>query len=168
MRLISVIPLTALAWFMNTFLFLIIYLFAILTDVFDGWIARKQGLASAKGAAFDGSVDLVFAAFGLVWLYSFTPELYVSYAPHLLVVAGMFMLFFAVSVIKLGTLAMPHLWLGKLSMALFSVMVPLMILFGVHAWMVWSVVVVVILSRLEMIAFVLSGRKDMDARSIFF
>lgn len=34
-----------------------VYLFALLTDVVDGWVARRTGTASAAGAAFDGWVD---------------------------------------------------------------------------------------------------------------
>ncbi len=34
-----------------------VYLFALLTDVADGWVARRTGTASAAGAAFDGWVD---------------------------------------------------------------------------------------------------------------
>lgn len=34
-----------------------VYLFALLTDVVDGAVARRTGTASAAGAAFDGWVD---------------------------------------------------------------------------------------------------------------
>lgn len=34
-----------------------VYLFALLTDVVDGWVARRTGTTSAAGAAFDGWVD---------------------------------------------------------------------------------------------------------------
>lgn len=34
-----------------------VYGFALLTDVVDGWVARRTGTASAAGAAFDGWVD---------------------------------------------------------------------------------------------------------------
>jgi len=167
-RLFSIIPLTLFAYLQATAWFVALYVFAILTDFFDGKIARTQGLASAKGAELDGTIDLVFAAAGLLWLYFIAPHIYSIYWPHLLVVAGVFIAFFSASVWKVGRVVMPHLWLGKLSMALFSLLVPAVLFFGVIGWMVWSVLIVVVMSRLEMIIFVLRGREDLDARSVFF
>lgn len=167
-RLVSVVPLSVLAFVQATTLFLAVYVVAILTDAFDGTVARLQQTASAHGATFDGVVDLVFAAFGLVWLYALVPGVYIDYWPHLLAVAGAFALFFSASYARFRTIVMPHLWLGKLSMLCFALLVPVAVLWSLHDWMVWVVVIVVIASRLEMTAFVLLGREDMDAKSVFF
>ena len=40
--------------------FLVIYTFAGLTDVLDGWLARKTGRASEFGARLDSVADLLF------------------------------------------------------------------------------------------------------------
>lgn len=42
------------------------YLFALATDVADGWIARRTGTASAAGAALDGWLDKVLHV-NLAW-----------------------------------------------------------------------------------------------------
>lgn len=167
-RLASIVPLTVLAFLRLELAFILVYVLAIATDLFDGVVARAQRLASLRGAELDGTVDLAFAAAGLGWIFLFIPEIYLVYWPHLLAVALSFIVFFAASWARLRKLAMPHLWLGKLSMFLFCLLLPTVILFGVASWMVWTVVLVVILSRIEMTAFVLLGREDMDAKSIFF
>ncbi len=168
MRLGSIVPLTVLAFARAEIAFIIVYVLAITTDLFDGMLARAQGFSSPKGAEFDGTVDLVFAAAGLGWLYLFAPEVFTTYWPHLFAVALSFAIFFAASWAKLRKLAMPHLWLGKLSMFLFCAIVPAIILFGAQNWMVWTVVIVIVLSRIEMTIFVLKGRTDFDAKSVFF
>lgn len=167
-RLGSILFLSVLAFLRLETVFLVVYALALTTDLFDGMVARAQRLASARGAAFDGTVDLLFAVAGLGWLYLFVPQVYVAYWPHLFVVAVVFTIFFVASWVRLRKLSMPHLLLGKLSMLLFGLLVPVVILFGARPWMIWLVVGVVVLSRVEMTIFVLMGREDMDAKSIFF
>lgn len=48
--------------------FAVLYVFAGLTDMFDGWVARKTGTASEVGAKFDTVADIVFIAVCLVKL----------------------------------------------------------------------------------------------------
>lgn len=48
--------------------FLVIYTFAGLTDVLDGWIARKFGMESEFGARLDSIADLVFYGILLIYL----------------------------------------------------------------------------------------------------
>ena len=50
--------------------FLVIYTFAGLTDVLDGWIARKTGSASEFGAKLDSVSDLLF--YGIFFNPSFS------------------------------------------------------------------------------------------------
>lgn len=54
-------------------LFLVIYTFAGLTDVLDGYIARKTGKASEFGARLDSISDLLFYSVLLIRLF---PMLY--------------------------------------------------------------------------------------------
>ena len=53
--------------------FLVIYTFAGLTDVLDGWLARKTGRASEFGARLDSVADLLFYSVLLTRLF---PVLY--------------------------------------------------------------------------------------------
>ena len=57
----------------RTLLFFIIYSIAGITDVLDGWVARKYGLASSFGAKLDSVADLLF--YGTM-LIRFFPILY--------------------------------------------------------------------------------------------
>lgn len=44
----------------NTYLFLVFYLLCGLSDVLDGYLARRYKLESSNGAAFDSVADVIF------------------------------------------------------------------------------------------------------------
>jgi phosphatidylglycerophosphate synthase len=49
---------------------LAVLLLAGISDVLDGWVARRRGLATATGAALDGITDKLFALVVAIALYS--------------------------------------------------------------------------------------------------
>ena len=49
--------------------FLVVYTLTGLTDVLDGWLARKTGTASDFGARLDSAADLLFYAILLLRLF---------------------------------------------------------------------------------------------------
>ena len=72
---IIILPLFLYAFFLNfkTFSFLV-FLFLSLTDVLDGYLARKMNVSSYKGAYFDTAADFIlllttFTAFVLKGIY---------------------------------------------------------------------------------------------------
>ena len=50
-------------------MFFAIYALTGLTDVLDGWIARKMGSASQFGAKLDSVADLIFYAVMLIMIF---------------------------------------------------------------------------------------------------
>ena len=76
LRIVAAIILTFLSW--GTRRFLIVYTFAGLTDVLDGWLARKNQTASEFGARLDSIADLLFYGVLLIrmlpLLYQMIPE----------------------------------------------------------------------------------------------
>ena len=162
-----IVPISVFALLRNVPVTLTLYFIAVFTDFFDGYVARKQGLASSKGADLDGTIDLIFVAFGLWWIYLFVPELYVSYWPYLIIVLTSFVAFFLVSFVKLRRMAIPHFWLAKLAMALFATLLPVILLFGLQHWFIHVTWIVTVISRIEMAIYILLGRTDMDARGLF-
>src|SRR4030065_868926 len=65
---ISALRLAALPLFLyfffngNTALAMVVFAMAAVTDLFDGYIARKLGAASKFGAYFDAAVDFIFVS----------------------------------------------------------------------------------------------------------
>lgn len=46
--------------------FMVLYLLAGMTDILDGWVARKTGTVSERGARMDTVADMIFAAVCLI------------------------------------------------------------------------------------------------------
>lgn len=96
--------------------FLAVYTFAGLTDILDGWLARKTGTASDFGARLDSVADLLF--YGVV-LFRLIPVLwqllpveiwYVVAAVLLVRVAA-----YITAAVKYHQFASLHTWLNKLT-----------------------------------------------------
>lgn len=76
-KLCMILPLKSI-WF------LVIYTFAGLTDVLDGWIARKTGSASEFGARLDSVSDLLFYGVILIRFFPVLSGVAVFLLPYLL------------------------------------------------------------------------------------
>lgn len=96
--------------------FLVVYTFAGLTDILDGWIARKSQSASEFGAKLDSIADLLFYG---VLLFRLFPLLFrilpreMWYA--VLGIIAMRLVSYAVAAVKYHRFASLHTWLNKLT-----------------------------------------------------
>lgn len=99
--------------------FLAIYTVVGLTDVLDGWLARKTGRASEFGARLDSIADLLFYIVLLIRLF---PVLYQILPGEIwYVVSGIVLVRLAAYVtaaVKYHCFASLHTWLNKLTGAL--------------------------------------------------
>lgn len=120
-------------------LFLGIYTLTGLTDVFDGWLARKTGTTSDFGARLDSIADLMFYAVILIRLF---PVLRVILPVQIwYAVAGVLLVrltAYCTAAIKYHRFASMHTYLNKLTgAAVFLLPYILMISSGVaYAWAV--------------------------------
>lgn len=96
--------------------FLIIYTLAGLTDVLDGWLARKTGRTSEFGAKLDSISDLLFYSVLLIRLF---PVLYQTLPVEIwYVVSGIVLVrlaAYATAAVKYHCFSSLHTWLNKLT-----------------------------------------------------
>ena len=96
--------------------FIAVYILAGLTDVLDGWLARKTGTASAFGAKLDSIADLLF--YGIL-LLRLVPVLWKTLPMEMLcVVAGIVLIrlaAYATAAFKYRRFASLHTGLNKLT-----------------------------------------------------
>jgi CDP-diacylglycerol--glycerol-3-phosphate 3-phosphatidyltransferase len=88
-------------------------LVCFLTDVLDGYIARRLGQTSEWGSQFDSIADNLLSPSGLVWIWLFRPEIY---RENLAICAIAIFLFFAsllVGAVKFKRFANLHLYSSK-------------------------------------------------------
>ena len=67
-RIISVVPITVLAWYQFRWWVFGLYIAGALTDLLDGWFARRAA-APKSDVDFDGLADIVFRAMTLLWIW---------------------------------------------------------------------------------------------------
>ena len=124
---------------LETIWFLVIYTFAGLTDVLDGWLARRTGRASEFGARLDSIADLLFYGVLLIRLF---PLLYQILPGEIwYAVFGIIAVRFAsytTAAIKYHRFVSLHTWLNKLTgAAVFLLPYVLFSTFGVvYSWAV--------------------------------
>ena len=149
-----------------------------LTDVLDGWLARKTGTASPFGARLDSIADLLFYGILILRLFpvlwkSFPVTIWYAVAAILLVRLSAY----ATAYYKYHRFAALHTWLNKLTgVAVFRLPYALATLLGV--WYGWAVCLLALAASAEELMihlcrteycpdrksfFALEGNGDMDA-----
>ena len=148
--------------------FLIIYTLAGLTDVLDGWLARKTGTASDFGARLDSIADLLFYA---VLLLRLSPVLWQELPAAIwYAVAGILLVrlaaYTAVAV-KYHRFAALHTWLNKLT-GLGVFLLPYVFAVSTGVGYSWAVCALAFAASLEELAIHLCQRGYCpDIRSVF-
>ncbi len=106
-RVISVVPITVLAWYDLKWWVFVLYIIAGLTDFFDGIFGRRAS-PPAKDVDFDGLADLLFSAMTLVWLWLLVPGFFPKYWGYfpLLVLLELYMTPIRIRYRRMG---IPHL-----------------------------------------------------------
>lgn len=139
--------------------FFVIYTLTGLTDVLDGWLARKTGTASEFGARLDSMADLLFYGilllrlFPVLWQTLPTAIWYAVTAILLVRLAA-----YVVSAIKYHRFAFLHTWLNKLTGgAVF--LLPYMLAASAVIGYCWAVCILAFAASLEELAIHLC-RKD--------
>ena len=158
--------------------FLAVYTIAGLTDVLDGWLARKTGTASPFGARLDSIADLLF--YGILILRLF-PVLWKSFPVTIWYAVAAIVLVrlaaYGVAAVRYHRFAALHTWLNKLTgLAVFLLPYALATSLGVgYGWAVCLLALaasaeelMIHLCRTEYCPdrksfFALEGNGDMDA-----
>jgi CDP-diacylglycerol--glycerol-3-phosphate 3-phosphatidyltransferase len=142
-----------LAWTGRAAAFLVVVGVSFLSDVLDGFIARRLGQASERGARLDAAADrasYLAIALGGWWLWSerLRPE-----AAFLLVLALSYASPIAFGLLKTGRMTSQRTWGGRLSAWLLAAGA-LVLVAGGSPCFFRAAVVVVVLADLEEIAII--------------
>ena len=161
-RAALILPILALlkaGWFDSA---LALYLLAALTDLVDGWLARRMGQASAFGAQLDAVVDNLFSLAILVFLALAYPGLLARHPIALIVLFGGPVIYLLLSWLLSRRVLMFHFLSAKVGAFLLFSLWPLI---AVSDWEGWVVITAVLVggSRLEQVLFILRGGRHLDA-----
>jgi len=155
-RVVSVVPITILAWYELKWWVFAIYAVASLTDLLDGMFARRAS-PPATDIDFDGLADLLFSIMTLLWLWmlipGFFPKYWLPYIP-LLVLLEIYMTSVRV---RYPRLSIPHFKFGRIAMALFFFLLPVLIIWDDVAWLVHLVLILGTASKMQL-SWAIAGR----------
>ena len=141
---------------------LAVYLIAALTDLVDGWLARRQGQSSAFGAQLDAVIDNFFSVAILGFLAMAYPELVSRQWLACAVLFGGPLAYLVVSWAMTRRLMMFHVWSAKLGAVLLFSLWPAIAVTGWEGWL-WLSAAVVAFSRLEQVVLIARGGRDLEA-----
>ena len=141
LRIVSVVPITILAWYGLAWWVFGLYIAGALTDYFDGVFARRAAPPKSSWD-FDGIADIVFRVMTVLWIWLLVPGFIQKYwLPYLpiLVALEVYMIMLRA---RHPELIVPHYQFGRFAMALFFVLLPVLILWGDVAAFVHAVLII--------------------------
>jgi len=154
-RLVAAPILLGFAWFNWPIAFLVLLAFSFLSDVLDGYVARRLGQTSSFGARLDSWSDGVIystIAISAWWLW---PDVVREQAPYVWVVVASFTLPTIIGVSKFKIFTSYHTWSVKIAAALMGFSLYPLFLIGLTWPFHWATFVCV-LAAIEEIAITIS------------
>ena len=166
-RIVFLPLLWALALLRMETAFVIAYALVGITDLFDGFAARRLNQRSAFGKTLDSFADLLYylsSAFFMAWLYMdyLRPNLLLLY-----IFFGVLALSFIVSAIKCGKPIMMHTLLLKLNAVLVYVGVILSAFIDTTVFVTVVLAIYYVSYAEEILIFLIHGEVDPDSPTIF-
>jgi phosphatidylglycerophosphate synthase len=132
---------------------IIISLIAIglLTDIFDGIIARRLGISTEKMRRLDSSVDMVFWVMVLIAACILSPTLYLGHIMALSIVFGLEAIAYIVCFIRFRKEVATHAILSKIwALSIFAVLIQ-SVATATTGWTFTLCIFIGIVSRLEIL-----------------
>jgi CDP-diacylglycerol--glycerol-3-phosphate 3-phosphatidyltransferase len=139
----------------SQFVILALMFIGLLTDIFDGIIARKVGVSSEKLRRLDSQVDLVF------WLslgfaaYFINPEVIKNHWQSIALIFIMEALCYIISIIKFKKETCTHAWLSKMWGLSLLIAFTYLIGFQQAGWAFYLAIFLGIVSHVDVILIIL-------------
>ncbi len=161
-RGLAIVPIFALLVAGRATAALALYAAAALTDLADGWLARRFRQSSAFGAQLDAVVDNLFSLAILGFLALAFPDLVARQWLACAILFGGPILYLVVSWAMTRRAMMFHVWSAKLGAVLLFSLWPAIAITGWQGWL-WLCAAVVGFSRLEQVVLIARGGRDLEA-----
>jgi phosphatidylglycerophosphate synthase len=114
-RLVLVVVMWVLAWWKLPVYIGIGTFVSFITDVLDGYVARKLNQVSELGSQFDSLVDHFLLPSALYWLWLFSPKIFIENTMICLLAVVLYVSSMLLGIIKFRRIANLHLYSSKAS-----------------------------------------------------
>jgi CDP-diacylglycerol--glycerol-3-phosphate 3-phosphatidyltransferase len=125
---------------------------ALLSDIFDGWIARAFALESRLGATLDSVADSLMLFVSVYGIWVFHPEVIREHAWLCGMAVGLWALEDVLALARYGRLSSFHTYLSKVVANLLGFFIGWLFLFGFEPWMLYLAAGTSIVASLEELA----------------
>ena len=125
---------------------------ALLSDIFDGWIARAFALESKLGAALDSVADSLMLFVSVYGIWVFHPEVIREHAWLCGIAVGLWALEDVLALVRYRRLSSFHTYLSKAVANLLGFFIGWLFLFGFEPWMLYLAAGTSIVASLEELA----------------
>lgn len=137
------------------FLILILMYLGLISDIFDGIIARKQGISTEKMRRMDSQTDLVFWIAVAISCYLIYPEAIQDKIYGVVLLIAMEVVCYVTSFIKFGKETCTHAFVSKMwGLTLLSAFTSLLA-FGYGGWSLNVTIIVGLISHLDVLLIIL-------------
>jgi phosphatidylglycerophosphate synthase len=127
-------------------------LLALLSDVADGWLARRWGLASPAGALLDSAADILLITAILHGIWQLHPEVYREDGWVIYSVVAAWAVAHCASLVKFGRLASFHTRLIRFGIFAFSTFSMVLFVFDYYPWVFYFAGAICTLAAIEHLA----------------
>ncbi len=132
LRIIITVVLWFYAFAHDNMTFAFLYLAAGITDLLDGWSARKLGVASEFGQWFDSLADNLMSVSLPFWIWFLIPEAFSRYLIAIIVLLIFFILNMSLGFLKFHKMLDFHLYSSKIAAIMTYVFFLWFLLFGLN------------------------------------
>ena len=125
---------------------------ALLSDIFDGWIARTFALESQLGATLDSVADSLMLFVAVYGIWVFHPEVIRGHAWLCGTAVGLWVLEDVLALMRYRRLSSFHTYLSKLVANLLGLFIGWLFLFGFETWLLYLAAGASVVASLEELA----------------
>jgi CDP-diacylglycerol--glycerol-3-phosphate 3-phosphatidyltransferase len=149
--------------------FIFIYIAIGITDVLDGFIARKLGCESEFGARLDSAADLVFySIYVFTFLKLYNSVIDSAHLAALAVIISIRLINILITKLKYKKVVFIHTLANKISGIILFLM-PLMFLFFHGSVLIWTILAIVLIAAIEELLITARYTEpDLNRKSVLF
>ena len=137
---------------------LLLFVLASVTDFLDGWFARRA-VPPATDIDFDGLADLLLTVATVFWLWMLVPGFLAKYWLPYLPLYVLLQAYIVPLRARYPQLGLPHLQSGRVTMAMFFSLLPVLLLWGDITWFVHLVLIAGTASTIQLAVAITRRRK---------
>lgn len=148
-RLLTAPLLIFLALFQHERVFTVVLIAALVTDILDGWIARRYRLQSPRGAMLDSSADVTTLIAAAVGIAVFHPDVWQQHFAAICLVLGGWTVECVLALLRYGRLSSFHTYASKAAGYALGFFIATLFALGFVPWLFYAAVALSLISIVE-------------------